>query len=811
MPASDLKNGGVAPRPDGGSNGSRWKPLRSNSLLWAAGPVLIIATVLFVMRAFAFEGRLLGADIDQFFLPNLCHLGQSLRDGQIPTWNPYSMGGVPFAADPQSGWMYLPAMFLYTLLPCETAMRWFITLQPALAGLGTYAFLRSEGVGRVGSTIAGLGLAIPMGASSLVLSLPFAGTLAWIPLMLACVSRALKTRTWPPRIVWSVAAAIAWGQVAAAMLSHGLFVGTVALVFYLAFKLFALRANGRLREGLAVTVLLVVAFPAVNLAYLLPRLAYLPHTILGLGYDELERVSARFASGVPHGLGVEAAASPTWMLKLATYPGLYLGAMVLIFSLAALFTQRHRHLLLAFGCLGVFGYLFSLETIARLDFWTSLPLSEFYTHNPGRLRLAVLLAVPLLAGVGVDGWMNQTGSRRRLAYLLPSVAVWMGVPLLLGVGTGHLSMLFIGLVLGSIVLVAAVRWQSLLALLPVVVAIELAALPLTGIAAELPYKPPALEGAQSSPPMSPIPFAKDHTVDRDYLSEGSVVEHIRSQPFGRYLTLRQEARWSNRALRRTADPLGMRLQIENVQAYNPTQLTRYWTFVRAMNRKAFNYRVSVFARPRRVALDLLSVRFVVGPTGASRSPSPFASFFGRTIDADPVVSENGLSVWEVTDPSERAELVDSWTVVSEDDALRGVISEGFDSSAHVFLEDDPGLSQSGGSGLEGEVDYEPLSPGHARVRVTTPSSALVVVRTPYYPAWRATVDGKETEVLAADYLVQAIPVQAGSHVIDLTYEDSTIGYGMGGSAVSLALLLGGAVFLKLLRPMARPNAGKPTG
>lgn len=802
-----------------GPKGSRWKPSRGKSLLWAAvwaaGPILIIASVLIVMRAFAFEGRLFGPDIFQFFLPNHCHLGQSLREGQIPAWNPYSMGGVPFAADPQSGWMYLPAMFLYTLFPCETAMRWFITLQPALAGLGAYAFLRSEGVGRIGSTIAGLGLGIPMGASSLVLSLPFAGTLAWIPLMLACVSRALTIRTLPLRIVWVVAAAIAWGQVAAALLSHGLFVGTVALVCYLIFKLLSLRADGRLREGLAVTALLVVAFPAVNLAYLLPRLAYLPHTILGLGYDELERVTARLGGGRSHGLGVEAAADPTWVLKLATYPGLYLGAVVLIFSLGAWFTQRHRHLLLAFGCLGAFGYLFSLESVAGLGFWTSLPLSDIYTHNPGRLRLAILLAVPLLAGVGVDGWMKTTGSKRRLAYLLPGVAVWMGLPLLLGVGAGHLTMLFVGLALGSIALAAAFRRESLLVLLPVVVAIELAALPLLGVARDVPFKPEGLEGSWGSPPVTPISFAEDSTVEkRGYLSPGSITERLRSQPLGRYLTLRREAfaaRWGNAAVRRAADSLGMRLQLENVQAYNPTQLTRYWTFVTAVNRQSLNYRVSIFTRPRRVALDLLNVRHVVGPSGASESPSQYASFFGRTIDPDPVVVEDGLSLWEVTDPSERAEVVDSWTVVSQDDALRGVTSDGFDPSAEVFLEADPGLSQSEGSSSGGEADYELLSPGHARIRVTTPSSALVVVRTPYDPNWRATVDGRETEVLAADYLVQAVPVQAGSHIIDLTYEDSTIGYGVAGSALSLALLLGGAVFLELLPTLRRVRmADKPT-
>ena len=115
-----------------------------------------------VLHDFAFLGKLSNQHVDPlaFWLPTHCFLGESLASGHVPTWNPHVMGGVPFAADPQSGWMYLPAMALYTALPCGTAIRWFIVLQPILAGLGTYWFLRSERLSRPAATVGGLMLAL---------------------------------------------------------------------------------------------------------------------------------------------------------------------------------------------------------------------------------------------------------------------------------------------------------------------------------------------------------------------------------------------------------------------------------------------------------------------------------------------------------------------------------------------------------------------------------------------------------------------------------------------------------------------------
>src|SRR5438128_3715705 len=105
--------------------------LRSRVLPAAAGPALIVACVLFAMRGFLFRDDLTGQhpDILSFWLPRFCYLGHTLQAGHVPLWNPLQFDGVPFASDPQSGWLYGPVMGLFSTLSCGTALRMLIVLQ----------------------------------------------------------------------------------------------------------------------------------------------------------------------------------------------------------------------------------------------------------------------------------------------------------------------------------------------------------------------------------------------------------------------------------------------------------------------------------------------------------------------------------------------------------------------------------------------------------------------------------------------------------------------------------------------------------
>src|SRR5947209_13726081 len=235
------------------------------------GPALIVGTVLVVLFRMAFAGRITFTqpDIPSLWLPNFCYLGTSLAHGTLPVWNPSVMGGLPFASDPQSGWMYLLPMLLFSVLPCGAALRWYVILQPVLAGLGVYWFLRAERASRAAATAGGLVLALGVAGSRLVADLPFPATLAWTALLLAALARCLRADGWAARLGWATLAALAWGQLAATHLSHGLVIGTLLLVCYAAVRTIADVRSGRKSPGDRGRLLLVLvaAFPLVNLAY----------------------------------------------------------------------------------------------------------------------------------------------------------------------------------------------------------------------------------------------------------------------------------------------------------------------------------------------------------------------------------------------------------------------------------------------------------------------------------------------------------------------------------------------------------------
>src|SRR5919197_2866227 len=179
----------------------------------AAGPALIIGSVLLALRGIAFLPHLTDQhpDILSYWLPRSCLLGRPLSEGHVPLWNPYEMIGTPFAADPQSGWLYLPQMLLSWLFGCGGGLRAFIVVQPILAGLGTWWFLRKERLGRPAAAAAGLSIAMAISASKVAISLPFVGSLAWTPFVLVGASGWLSSPRWTGRVGWPALRGVPFG------------------------------------------------------------------------------------------------------------------------------------------------------------------------------------------------------------------------------------------------------------------------------------------------------------------------------------------------------------------------------------------------------------------------------------------------------------------------------------------------------------------------------------------------------------------------------------------------------------------------
>jgi hypothetical protein len=753
-----------------------------------AGPVLICVAVLFTLNAFAFRGLLSSQhpDVLPFWLPTWCYLGKSLGAGHIPLWNPAVMGGIPFAADPQSGWLYVLPMLLFTAFPCHVAISWFIVLQPVLAGLGMYWFLTSEKLSRPAATVGGLALSLPVAGSIYLLSLPFSGMCAWTALLLAAASRLLRSSTWPRRLMWLILSALAWGQLASAHLSHGLVVGTAALLTYGTARLITDVRSGatRGREALAFGSLVLLAFPLVNMAILLPRLAYLPGTTLGVGYVRLDAVAKQFGTYIVDKV-LTAGIAPTFPLKLAPTRGTYLGAVVLGLAIAGLWHRRQRSLAIAFALFAAISYVLSLDAVAHAlgPVAGTSTIGSFYTHFPNRLILGLYVALPILGALGLDAWREASSNRDRLLMLAPGIVVWGILPLAFGVPRANFVVPLVGAGAAAAGLAMVTRRPALLPLIPLALAVELA---VSGLGIERPTFPATLY-------VDPGPIARyleHHRGDGRYLSLGPRVW----EPSG-YHVLQQRPDWGLMATQRS-----MIFGLEEGQGYNPAQLPRYWTFTRAIDPKPMRYNAAGFIHADPLVLDLLQVAYLIQP----HSDPPAVS--GQV----PVATEGTWVLYRLPQPSRRASVLTSWAIVSSpSEALGAVSSPGFDPQRQVVLESDPHPGIAPQAGSEGAATFQWKGEQSAQVVIDAPSPAVVLIRNAYATGWRATVDGRPSRVLPADDLLQGVPVPAGHHVIHLSYVEPTIGYGLAGSAVTLVGLLVAAWMLQRRqrrnRPLRTPN------
>jgi uncharacterized membrane protein YfhO len=82
------------------------------------------------------------------------------------------------------------------------------------------------------------------------------------------------------------------------------------------------------------------------------------------------------------------------------------------------------------------------------------------------------------------------------------------------------------------------------------------------------------------------------------------------------------------------------------------------------------------------------------------------------------------------------------------------------------------------------------------IDVRTSAPAILLINDIYYPAWKAFVDGKETEIMRGFTSLRAVAVSPGTHVVELRYDDEAFDWGW---KISLATLIISIVLLLLPR------------
>lgn len=787
-----------------------------------AGPALIVAGVLFALRGFVFADRLSDGhpDILTFWLPRFSFLGRSIAAGHVPLWNPFEMAGYRYAADPQSGWLYLLPMGLFSQLAPAVAMRAFIVVNPIVAGLGLFSFLRLERLSRVAATAGGLSIAMLISTSEIAISMPFAGAMAWSCVALASAAAYRRASAWPARLGSIAIAGLAWSQVAAAHLSHGLVVCTVLIVAYLTAGAVADISGSRARTLVAAGRVLafVAALPLLSLAVVLPRIAAIQASSLAAGYERLGDALGTLGGSDGGSLqtnGVWAA----WPLAFGSAPGAYAGATILLGALLAVRARRRRALTWAFGGTLVIAWALMLDVVVSTpwvrEIFLRVPFGDVYLHNPGRMRYLAVIAVPVLGAVGIQGLLDEPLTPRSARrWLTAGGLLWLGVPLAALANPLYFVLLALGLAGGWLALSRLATGASSRTTGTVVVAVLAVELAVSAVVSQLTPVGHTVElnlEAGAHPNLVPQPLALPRVDASAFTTPTAFVPRL-TATHDRYLTwappassfekgylfMQLEPDWPALAMER-----GTLFGVHDALGYNPVQLPRYWSFIRARTPLPVFYNAAVVDLPTPRDIRLLGVRYLVVPTGV---PPP--------LDGSVVERTGGYDLVELDDRQPRASVVTDFHIVeAAGDAVRAIMSPAFDPARLAVLEGDPGIEPAAGAG-SGVATYSETSPEYVTIDVTATAPAIVVVRTSFDEGWGATVDGRAATVVPVDGFLQGVVVTAGTHRIEMTYRDDAVtrGVQLGIAAwLLLAVSWGAALVNGRRRARSRATAGLPRG
>ena len=717
----------------------------------------------------------------------------SLRDGHgFPLWNPYLFGGMPYIAA-MHGDIFYPTFLLRMILPTDVAMTWGFIIHVFLAGLFTFVFLRSLGLGFVGALVGGLAYMMSGNIAGLV-SPGHDGKIfvsALLPMALFLVVRGVRDgRNW------------AWGALAITvglgvlsphpqLLQYMLLV-TGSLGLFLAF---ADLGSGRMARNTALRRLgaaagAVILGGAMGAIQFLPVREYVPWSPRALGkpwelatsYSMPPEEMVNF--WVPQFSGI---LDRYWGDNLIHLHSEYLGVAVIL--LAALAFARGRPP----GTRKIIWFFTGVTIVAT--FWALGGYTPFYRlvyaivpgtkffRAPSTMLYVISFGVAVLAAFGAERAVSRDIGRRYLigwsiAVLAIGVIGAVGGLTNLGVSVAQPEQTDFVMANDGALRVGALRSTLFGALMLACLFLlssgrigrEVGGYLLAGIVAVDLWSVERLYW-QFSPPASEI-FASDAAIE--YLKAqpepGRVMQFITRREHGRDPFLGGDALMTHR--------------VRTVLGYHGNELGRYQRL------GGFEERWRQQANPN--FWHLMNIRWVL--TDAENIEVP-----GLTRVLGPVKDSYGtdLYLYQMADDNPAAWVAPAIVKATDDEMLGTVLDPRFDVKRAALFDTaaavkavqltalpEPSPVKARATRFEpGAIDIELDQPA--------PGGSALIVSENYYPGWTATIDGKSGTIGRADMTLIGVELPASARKVELRFHSAPFETGKTITLVALLLAVVG--------------------
>lgn len=754
------------------------------------------------------------------FLPWLMFNLDELAQGRVPLWNPYNGCGVPHLANFQSA-VFSPFSVLFYAFSLKFALLASAFLKLFMAGFGAFLFLRRLGLAWLAALFGGSSFMCG-GHNALLVAYPHTAVVAFLPFALLAAetvlqgfehdqrrgSRTRRTAAWiafvlllvaaiyaghPETLCYCVALIALWisarlvvvwrrtrapGAVAgvglrfvvAALLAAGL--GAPQLLPFIEYL--GLSAMLELRTSTGPIALDVATWPryffpdllgspgrssgftpeALPPNYEAANLGYTGALVLLLALLSLPRAlrDARFAL-----FGVLAVAWVFWAHDL-------LGASRLVGAIGLL-----RHLPIPVSqC--VWGFAVASCAAFQLDRWLMVPAAR------PRLTAVVVCGVGLLALACFWHFGKQVvqiaieRDRPTLAAIASSAHHfrWIAATFLLGLVASSAA-----------IVVARRRWRVGLALVVV-----------------------AASWAQTGWLLS---FHNTACLDRYVFPVTPQIERVRE--------LVGDARVLVVGDQELFACMNLAYRIDQPALYDALGIAAFdRLFVRLF--RAFDGWRQV-KRAHKQGAHMLGVEWLLTRMSAAQFDEALAKWAAAPSrelgDLRPRAFAGQLGAFECVDGPGRYWFVRAARVATTaEEAFEAVTGKEFDAAHEVVLgPEQPAnfeLRSAVGARGDGRIEVLERLPMRVRLRVAHTEPEYLVMATPWYPGWRATIDGEARPLLRANYAFTALDVPSGEHTLELTYAPASWTRGLWTAAC--CALIGSILFVRSMRRLPAARLGQ---
>ncbi|HWE48996.1 MAG TPA: YfhO family protein [Bryobacteraceae bacterium] len=688
---------------------------------------------------------------------------QSIRQGHLPLWDPYSFSGHPFAGEMLPAVYYLPHL-LFLLVPFNRNglisprfYQEFVILIHITCAFFTFALLRELRCSRLAAFVGACAFSLGGLLSRMVWPI-YVETCIWLPAIFLFLLRAFRAERRNRALLEAALGGLCLGM---SILTGGLGFSMMQGIFALAAAIyFGARAASAqpsqrqaqwMRTAAIFGIFMSVACGAAAVQLIsareysplimrfiddgpYPAADKIPYHRLVPGMWPQSIVSALFPMAFDGKLGGE------------EYFPFYIGVLPFFLALVAVW-RRWSHLWVPFlTVLAVLAFVYSLGEFSPLNgvLYAVVPYL-WAARSANRFLYLVSFALAILAAFGLDILLENAGqewwasAKAILKWIAIACAAALFVPgIFTQVQLGIYSALSLLLVLGAcgafVYLTRHPAGPWLRGAVVVFILFDLSAFDWRELDKSHPSKPYA-ELDQMVSLRGPAMFIKSrpglHRVRVGVSPEPNV---------------------------------GDAYEIQSTWGGGATVLTEYSKFG--------------------IREDLLNVGYYIRPAS--------------TPDANPVYQDEHWKVYENQRSFPRAWLVHKAIVVTAKDGVYSRLDDPAVNLHNTALLDAPlppdlARSLDGTDGTGETVRFRSYEPDHISIDVTSEKSGLLVLSEMFYPGWHATVNGKPVQIYRVDGALRGVAAPQGTDRIELNYAPFNIFAGIAITALTFLAVLAAVI------------------